>query len=123
MIKIVLIAALLAIGFLLVRGRPSAGHLALKRMLAVGVLAFGVVAVLVPQLTTKIANFLGVARGTDLVLYTFVVAFLFSTVSLYQRLYLLERRNAELTRALGIHTSLATGCEIKGRSSSTSDGR
>ena len=124
MIKVVLIAALLAIGLLLLRARPSAGHLALKRLLAVGVLALGIVAVWFPLLTTRLANFLGVERGTDLVLYTFVVAFLFSTVSLYQRMYVLERRNADLTRALAIHTSLErSGSETEGTPASTSDGR
>ena len=34
----------------------------------------GVVAVLVPELTTKVAQMVGIGRGTDLVVYIFMVA-------------------------------------------------
>lgn len=105
MIKLVLIVGLMTIAYISLRGRPSASNLAARRLLSVAVLAAGVVSVLNPDLVTRLANFLGVGRGTDLVLYVFVVAFLFTTVSLYQRLRSIEERHAKLVRRIALETA------------------
>lgn len=102
MIKLVLILGLVAIAYVALRGRPTAGNLAVRRLSSVGVLFVGVVAVLFPDLVTRLANLLGVGRGTDLVLYAFVVAFLFAMVSIYQRLRDIEERYATLVRRMAL---------------------
>lgn len=98
LIKALLVLALAGAAFLLIRGRPSALNLLLRRTLTLGVIAAGVVAVLVPSLVTDVAHLVGVGRGTDLVLYLLCVTFLFVTIALYLRLGALQDRLVELAR-------------------------
>jgi len=66
---------------------------------------FGVLAVLFPDEVTTVANWLGVGRGTDLLLYGMVVAFGFATINTYLRFKELELRYAKLVRAVAIQNS------------------
>lgn len=63
-------------------------------------------AILRPDDLTKIANFLGVDRGTDLLLYALVVAFLFTTVSTYIRFREQELRYARLARSIALNNAI-----------------
>jgi hypothetical protein len=62
----------------------------------------GVYAVLRPNDTTVVAHWLGVDRGTDLMLYALIVAFSFSTLNTYLRFKDLELRYARLARAVAL---------------------
>jgi small membrane protein len=55
-----------------------------------------------PNDLTAIAKFLGVGRGTDLVLYALVVAFMAGMFSMYQRFRVVDRRYTELARTVAI---------------------
>jgi hypothetical protein len=101
-IKILLIAGAIAFGFLLLRYTSSSRHLALVRIAGILVVGGGIFAVLFPLSTTAVANAVGVQRGTDLLLYVLVMVFLFTSVSLYQRLHTLESQISELTRQLAL---------------------
>jgi len=68
-------------------------------------MVFGVLAVLFPAEVTTVANWLGVGRGTDLLLYAMVVAFGFATINTYLRFKELELRYAKLVRAVAIQNS------------------
>jgi hypothetical protein len=111
MIKILLIAGLIGFAALELRGRGSAGHLATRRIVAVLILLLGITGVFFPDLVTQIANAVGVGRGADLVLYALVIAFLFSTLGLYQRLRKLEDRYVELSRRVAIDEALHSTTE------------
>ena len=101
-IKILLIAGAIAVGLLFFR-RPGAGsHLAVRRVLAMLVVIGGSFAVLFPDAVTAVANAVGVGRGTDLVLYVLVMVFLFTSVSLYQRVTTLDEQITELTRHVAL---------------------
>lgn len=63
-------------------------------------------AVLRPDDLTVVANWVGVARGTDLLLYGMVVAFMFTTVSTYVRFRELELRYARLARAVALSNAV-----------------
>lgn len=104
-IKILLIAGALAFGFLFYRRPGTGGHLAVRRILGILVVVGGIVAVLFPLAVTKVANAVGVGRGTDLVLYVSVMVFLFTSVSLYQRVSSLDQQVTELTRHLALLTT------------------
>lgn len=106
MIKVLLIAAVVAATLFLVRGGSSGRHLALRRLTSLGFASCWVVAVISPDLVTWIANRLGVGRGTDLVLYILVVAFLFATVAQRQHLRDIDERIAILTRELALRDQL-----------------
>lgn len=101
-IKVLLISATLVFGILTLRERPTAGRQAVRRLALLGLVVAGVVAVAFPDTTSWVANLVGVTRGTDLVLYIFVMAFLFTTVAFYQRVHQLEQQIIDLTRALAL---------------------
>ena len=73
-----------------------------NRLLALAFLLTGLIAVLFPDYTTVIANWLGVARGTDLVMYLFVVTAVFIGVLFFSKISRVEHCQTELVRALAI---------------------
>jgi hypothetical protein len=102
-IKILLVAALVAAGVILVRGRRTALSLLLRRALMLVAIAAGVVAVLFPDAVTEVAQAIGVGRGADLVLYLLVITFLFTTIGLHLRLSEMHDRYVEVARQLALH--------------------
>ena len=64
-------------------------------------------AILRPDDVTVVANWLGVDRGTDLMLYVLIVAFFFTTVSTWTRFREQELRYARLARAVAIQNAEA----------------
>ena len=76
-----------------------------KAWVKVGYLVFvlaAIYAVLRPNETTVVAHWLGVDRGTDLMLYALIIAFSFTTLSTYLRFKDLELRYARLARAVAL---------------------
>ena len=100
-IKVLLVAAALGFGVLILRDSVP-GHNVLRRVGGLLIVVLAVVAVLWPDLTVYAANAVGVSRGTDLVLYVFVMVFLYSTVATAQRIHRLEYQVTLLTRELAI---------------------
>jgi small membrane protein len=97
-----LIASIIALLVYLLRSRRSAQS---KAWVKVGYLVFvlaGVYAVLRPNDTTVVAHWVGVDRGTDLMLYALIIAFSFTTLSTYLRFKDLELRYARLARAIAL---------------------
>jgi small membrane protein len=97
-----LIASIFALVIYLVRSRRSAQSQAWVKVGFVLFVLAGVYAVLRPNDTTVVAHWLGVARGTDLMLYALIIAFSFSTLSTYLRFKDLELRYARLARAIAL---------------------
>lgn len=62
----------------------------------------GMIAVLDPSLTSRAAQFLGIGRGTDLILYIFVMFSLLHVVSLSTQLRRMERQITILNRRCAI---------------------
>ncbi|MEJ6012894.1 DUF2304 domain-containing protein [Corynebacterium sp. H127] len=69
-------------------------------------------AVLRPDDLTIVANWLGVSRGTDLLLYALVVAFMFTTLSSYVRFREQELRYARLARAIALRNAIKPEDEL-----------
>ena len=101
-IQVLLIAAVVSLLLFLLRSRKSAQSRAWVKVGYVAFILAGVYAVLRPDDTTVVANWLGVDRGTDLMVYALVVAFAFTTLSAYMRFKDLELRYARLARAIAI---------------------
>lgn len=102
LIQILLILAVLVGLVVLVRDGGKTYVQASKR---VGLLVFAgvsVYAVIRPESFTVLAAFLGVGRGTDLLLYGLVVAFVFGMLSMYVRFRVVDRRYTDLARAFAI---------------------
>ncbi len=101
-IKLILVLAVVALLVLFVRSRPGVRLQAGKR---VGVVVFAlsnIYAILRPEDVSAVANALGVGRGTDLVLYALVIAFLLGMLNFYIRFKESDRRFTELARTVAL---------------------
>jgi hypothetical protein len=104
-IQVLLIAAVVALLVYLLRRRTNAKA---KAWVKVGYILFviaAVYAILRPDDTTVLANWLGVDRGTDLLTYALIIAFVFTTMSTYLRFKELELRYARLARAVALQSA------------------
>ncbi|NAZ77002.1 DUF2304 family protein [Kineococcus sp. T13] len=101
-IQVVLIVAVLCVGAVLVRSTAGERHQAVRRILLGVLVVLAVASILAPGAVTVVARAVGVGRGTDLLLYGLVVAFLGALVSAYRRQRSLESRLTQLTRRLAL---------------------
>ena len=101
-IKILLLGALTAAAYTLMHGRRTALTLLVRRTIGLLAILLGAVAVLFPGLVTRVANEVGVGRGTDLLLYLLCVTFLFTTIGLHMRLAAMHDKFVELSRRIAL---------------------
>ena len=100
-----LIAAVVTLLVYLLRSRTKAKA---KAWVKVGYVLFvvaAIYAILRPDDTTVVANWLGVDRGADLLSYALMIAFVFTTLSTYLRFKELELRYARLARAVALQSA------------------
>ena len=84
--------------------RPSTTRAMAARKLAfIGLALIVGTAVLMPSQLTVVANWVGIGRGADLVMYLVAISFLFFALHTYLKFAEYERRMTELTRALALH--------------------
>jgi hypothetical protein len=101
LIQVVLIAVVVAVVARLFRYRGARSQ-AIRRIGLTLFAGFAVVSILFPTVWNRIAHLVGVGRGTDMVLYALVVAFLSFTVTTYLRFRDLETRYTKLARRLAL---------------------
>lgn len=121
--QVILIAALVGIALYLLRSRPSAKHLAIRRVIMLLSLVAGVVVVLWPGLLSWLANLVGIGRGVDLLFYLAIVAGLLYVVNEYKRSVQLARANTQLARELVLTEARLTDriAELEARLDGTPD--
>ncbi len=102
LIQIVLVAAIAVVTVLLTRSTVDARHQAIRRLLLVGFVVVAGLSVLFPEWLTRLANVLGVGRGTDLLLYALVIAFVSYIATSHRRANALARKITLLTRELSL---------------------
>lgn len=105
LIKVLLVLAFALAAYATLAG-PAARQLATRRLLGLALAGGGMVAVVWPDLTTRAAHLVGVGRGTDLVLYLAVLAFVFVAIAVYQRIATLESAITQLSRELALRDEL-----------------
>lgn len=105
LIKLILIACLAFLAWLLFRGPGSTNQTALRRLGIVLVACGGVFTVVFPDSLTWVGNLVGVGRGTDLLLYAFVVFSSLVAIGLHQRIERLESQLAQVVRELAVATA------------------
>jgi small membrane protein len=104
-IQALLIMSVLALLVFLLRGRRNARS---KAWVKVGYVLFvitSVYAILRPDDTTVVANWVGVDRGADLITYMLIIAFAFTTLSAYMRFKDIELKYARLARAVALQSA------------------
>ena len=101
-IKLLLLGGIAVFGILAFRGGQSAGHRAFWRLAGLVLIVAAALSVLFPDSLTTVAQSVGVNRGSDLLLYVLVVAFMLVVVILFRRLSEVEQRYVDLVRRLAI---------------------
>ncbi|PRZ44375.1 hypothetical protein CLV47_101501 [Antricoccus suffuscus] len=106
-IKVLLIAATVAVLFFLLRHRQRVSLKAGIRVTGILLVIAAIVCIVWPDIPQAVADAVGVTRGTDLMLYVLIVVFFFSAVGMYLRLRELDRRVVELSRSIAIETAVS----------------
>lgn len=106
LIKAVLLVAIVGITVLLTRSTAGARHQAVRRLMLAGFVVVAVLAILFPGLLTRVAQFLGVGRGADLLLYGLVVFFFGYMAAAYRRTRQLDLQITTLARELALREAL-----------------
>ncbi|WP_115685413.1 DUF2304 domain-containing protein [Corynebacterium senegalense] len=107
MIQVLLLIAALLLVLYFFTNRRKANAKAWVKIGFVGLVVAAVWAILRPDDVTVVANWLGVDRGTDLMLYVLIVAFFFTTLSTWTRFREQELRYARLARAVALQNAVA----------------
>lgn len=106
LIKTLLLLGIIAVTVMLTRSTAGARHQAIRRLLLIGFVALAVVAVLFPPMLTQVAQFVGVGRGADLLLYGLTITFLGFVAASYRRMRVMEQHLTVLARELAIREAL-----------------
>jgi hypothetical protein len=75
-------------------------------------------AVFRPEDVTAVAHWVGIGRGTDLMLYVLIIAFAFTTLSTWIRFREQELRYAQLARAVALQNAVQPAERNLGQNSS-----
>ncbi|MBE7699561.1 DUF2304 domain-containing protein [Oerskovia sp. Sa1BUA8] len=102
LIQVILLAAIAVVAVLLTRSTADARHQAIRRLLLAGFVVASVAAIVFPQALSYLANLIGVGRGTDLLLYALVIAFVSYIATSHRRANQLSRKITLLTRELSL---------------------
>jgi hypothetical protein len=108
-IKIVLLSVVAVAGVLVLWPGAGARRTALRRIGLFLLVVLAAAAIAFPGLTQTVADFLGVGRGTDLLLYGFIVAFVGSTVANRMERNSTNRRLTALARDQAIRAARNPG--------------
>ncbi|QIM15864.1 DUF2304 domain-containing protein [Leucobacter insecticola] len=100
--QLLLIAAVIIAASIAVRYLPGERSLALKRIFAISFVLIAVLAILFPGVLTYIAGFFGIGRGTDLLLYVFIVMTLLFAVATVRAKARSDARVTDLARAVAL---------------------
>jgi small membrane protein len=99
LIRILLLAGLASIGFFIFLRR---NRLPLHIMTVFLLLGAGAVAVIEPEVPQYVAEFVGVGRGADLVMYIAIVGVMFVLLHYYSKFVELQAKMTELVRQIAI---------------------
>jgi hypothetical protein len=98
-IRFLMLFGLAAIGWLVFLRRNK---LPIHIVIVFGLLGTGGWAVLFPEQTDVIANYVGVGRGADLVTYLFEITAMFVLIHYYTKFVELQRQLTELVREMAL---------------------
>lgn len=102
-IQIVLVPALIVAVILSLRSRASLRGQARRKILAVLTVVLGVLAVIFPNLLQKLADIVGVTRGTDLLLYGLALVIIYLVGGTSVRFREQEARLTRLARQVALN--------------------
>jgi hypothetical protein len=112
LIQIILLCGIALVALTLLR-RAGARHQAIRRLGLVLFGAFAVTSVFVPDIWNTLARFVGVGRGTDLLLYGTILVLLGYMATSYIRFRELEIRFTKLSRRIALDEVASPGAPAR----------
>lgn len=103
LIKLLLALSFVFLAVVILRPVKSASHLALRRLAMLGFLVAAVFSALNPAIITKIAQFFGIGRGADLLLYGLTIVFFSTLATQYRRDSATEAKLTKLARNIALN--------------------
>jgi len=101
-IQIILIVSILIVGLNFIGSRKSNRTKALKKIFLVATIPIAILFIIFPNLSTKLANTVGVGRGADLLIYGVTIIIIFQAFDQYVNTAQEQRRTSLLVRKLAI---------------------
>ena len=101
-IKIILLVPLV---ILIISFLPKLGNRTFYRLSLIAISLVGILFVLFPDFSDKLAHYVGVGRGADLVTYLFIVFFFMAGIVLYSKIRKIEADQTELVRKISIQSA------------------
>lgn len=108
-VQILLVLAVAFVSLILIRGGSNAKHMAVRRMMVLLFAITAAMSIFFPTLLSSAANLLGIGRGTDLVLYAFIVSFLVYMSTTHQRFRHMEASITKLARRVALDEAPSPG--------------
>lgn len=102
-IKIILVIPLLLVIIVLLKNIQN--NMLYRSALAL-IAGIGIFFIIFPDLTTFIANKVSVGRGTDLVIYLFIILFFIVSMLLYSKMRRIEATQTSIIRHLAIQNAI-----------------
>jgi hypothetical protein len=107
-IKVLLVGAVVVLLAWAFRNRARVGMRASVRLGSLLLSGAAILSVVNPDVPQRVAEAVGVTRGTDLVLYLLIVTFAATTLGGHFRFRSLEQRLVQIVRAAAIRDALET---------------
>ena len=104
-IKVILIAVFAFYAVVMLRPARGSRGTAVRRLAVLGLFALAAISIAFPGLLAKVAEIVGVGRGTDLLLYGFIVVLVGHMLTTTRRVRDLERRLTVLARREAIDSA------------------
>lgn len=101
-VQIVLVLVVIFFSLMLIRGGSNAKHMAVRRIMVLLFAVSAVLSIFFPTMLSQLARFVGVGRGTDLMLYAFIVSFLVYMSTTHQRFRQMETTLTKLSRRIAL---------------------
>lgn len=101
-VQVVLVLVVFFFSSMLIRGGSNAKHMAVRRIMVLLFAVSAVLSIFFPALLSQLARLVGVGRGTDLMLYAFIVSFLVYMSTTHQRFRQMETTLTKLSRRIAL---------------------
>ena len=101
-IKIILIMCFVVVVLYLITTKQSAHISAWRKIALIAFVALAILSILYPNITNEIAEFVGVGRGADLLLYASSVALVFLAMHSYAKYRQIESTSTKLARKIAL---------------------
>ena len=111
--QVLLIAAIAAVAVTMGRSTGNVRHMAYRRLLLLMFVVVSAFAIVFPHYLSSLASWLGVGRGTDLLLYVLVVVFIGSLAMQSRRAAELGHKLTLITRAQALEKARADELEAR----------